>query len=59
MTTSKTAAARRLTDALQSDLDFAFWLDGHPHTHKALDKLLDAIEEDEAMDDINQCESDA
>ena len=39
MNNAKVTAAKRLVDALNSDLDFALYLDGHPNEKRAMDRL--------------------
>jgi hypothetical protein len=45
MRNKKIEAAKRLTAALVSDLDFEIYLDEHPNEQRALDRLIDDIEE--------------
>lgn len=36
----KVKAAKRLVDALESDLDFALYLDAHPNEKRAKERLM-------------------
>jgi hypothetical protein len=38
--TTKINAARRLCDALTTDLDFALYLDAHPNESRAYERLM-------------------
>jgi hypothetical protein len=48
----KTRAAKRLAEALESDLDFEVWLDEHPNSDRAMERLREAVKSESTGDKI-------